>query len=610
MSVILRDRVNDLLSANAELEHEVARLREQQADRQHARASEEEEMLNDLQETRKSLNAVSHENEQLRMAIGRARYSAPPPPSLSEREKMNLLQTENEELKKEVRKFRYSPAGAGIGQEASSSSSSLSSAEAEAVPEVEVEEEELKASVETPKKLRAPTMPGILSLAAKGLQAYPDILSHSLLEPLRAKAWQTEQEEEEELDLFGGKDSADYAFSCANNTMKLTLELDQPEPPTPAELTLSEKSFAAFRAAFQQSADIIFQGSQFEPTRGLALLDQVEALLERHSDEMSESETKAQFRGLEAAFLNRFGELHDFVETEVAQLYPGPTGHALSRLGKAFMATLDSVIYKVNRDYQIATGQFAALTKEFDDKWRKILDKYDKIVKEHEAKSFLERMKNATGAEEEEKEKGEKQDRSWMFSRASQRHATRKEEARADWVFDRAHDRQALQEFNAAGWDEKRAHTKRCDALSGDCEDLASVVAAANNGKARRRGRGEEGAYFSLGDLRMRQDNLRKEYKVLEEENDRKRDEKRKKKRKDRKGDDDEEEEKMSKKKDKKKRYQSDDDDDDDDSDDDNESKKKFKHGKTWQKMKEEERRQQQQRKRGDNKRRPNGVHK
>merc|ERR1719285_8997 len=64
MAAILRDRINDLLTANADLEREVARLRYADAARG---ASESVETLDKLRQTRDTLNDILTENDQLKI---------------------------------------------------------------------------------------------------------------------------------------------------------------------------------------------------------------------------------------------------------------------------------------------------------------------------------------------------------------------------------------------------------------------------------------------------------------------------------------------------------------------------------------------------------------
>merc|ERR1711915_569792 len=63
-AAILRDRINDLLVANADLEREVARLRYADAARG---AAESVETLNKLRKTRDTLNDIVTENDQLKI---------------------------------------------------------------------------------------------------------------------------------------------------------------------------------------------------------------------------------------------------------------------------------------------------------------------------------------------------------------------------------------------------------------------------------------------------------------------------------------------------------------------------------------------------------------
>merc|ERR1719391_1809120 len=64
MAAILRDRINDLLTANADLEREVAKLRYADAARG---AAESVEILDKLRQTRDTLNDILTENDQLKI---------------------------------------------------------------------------------------------------------------------------------------------------------------------------------------------------------------------------------------------------------------------------------------------------------------------------------------------------------------------------------------------------------------------------------------------------------------------------------------------------------------------------------------------------------------
>ena len=103
MSAILRDRINDLLLANADLEKEVVRLRYSP---QEIVVQDSPESELELLETKVELNSMAHENELLKLAIGKERYGPRQVP-VEQKEELNILKTENEELKNEVRKFRY-----------------------------------------------------------------------------------------------------------------------------------------------------------------------------------------------------------------------------------------------------------------------------------------------------------------------------------------------------------------------------------------------------------------------------------------------------------------------------------------------------------------------
>ena len=66
LASVLRDRINDLLTANADLEREVARLRYADA----VRGTEQSrQTLDQLRNTRDSLNDIATENEQLKIEV-------------------------------------------------------------------------------------------------------------------------------------------------------------------------------------------------------------------------------------------------------------------------------------------------------------------------------------------------------------------------------------------------------------------------------------------------------------------------------------------------------------------------------------------------------------
>jgi len=104
MAAILRDKINDLLTANADLEREVVKLRYADAARG---AAESVETLNKLRKTRDTLNDIVNENDQLKIEVGKARYGEPLTESSCSDEKENL-EMQVIELKREIRLLRKS----------------------------------------------------------------------------------------------------------------------------------------------------------------------------------------------------------------------------------------------------------------------------------------------------------------------------------------------------------------------------------------------------------------------------------------------------------------------------------------------------------------------
>merc|ERR1711881_834968 len=62
-----------------------------------------------LKEAKKTLNDMTNENQQLKIAIGKARYGTPlvATPRKQDLENINILRTENQDLKAQVGKIRY-----------------------------------------------------------------------------------------------------------------------------------------------------------------------------------------------------------------------------------------------------------------------------------------------------------------------------------------------------------------------------------------------------------------------------------------------------------------------------------------------------------------------
>ena len=102
MSAILRDKINELLTVNADLQKEVARLRYADAARE---AAESVETLDQLRKTRDTLNDIVTENDQLKLEVVKARYGEPVNTNGQERD---LLVEENKSLKDQLESLKNS----------------------------------------------------------------------------------------------------------------------------------------------------------------------------------------------------------------------------------------------------------------------------------------------------------------------------------------------------------------------------------------------------------------------------------------------------------------------------------------------------------------------
>merc|ERR1712038_408146 len=79
-SLVLRQRINELMVANADLEKEVARLRYAHSAMLEAEATKSSlrDSQSDLLKAKETLNDVNTEIEQLKIVIGKTRYGSPP----------------------------------------------------------------------------------------------------------------------------------------------------------------------------------------------------------------------------------------------------------------------------------------------------------------------------------------------------------------------------------------------------------------------------------------------------------------------------------------------------------------------------------------------------
>ena len=94
-NMLLRQRINELLIENADLEKEVARLRYS-----HSAIADAELTKQDLINTKKDLNDVANENDQLKMEVGKTRYGMKHKTNEEEEEKIETTETEEEKIDK------------------------------------------------------------------------------------------------------------------------------------------------------------------------------------------------------------------------------------------------------------------------------------------------------------------------------------------------------------------------------------------------------------------------------------------------------------------------------------------------------------------------------
>ncbi len=462
LTVILRDRVNDLLQANADLEREVARLRYS-----HSAISEAEKSKQDaastkshLQSARAEINEMANENDQLRMQVGKARYGSGGPAEIEvsmtdkEKDQMNTLIAENEELKNEVRKIRYGPPPKEKEKRVEENAASFAHPIQVVTPEnVTVDYDDID-------------------------EGFVEVEHEEELLPLpQSKHFQYDTE-----DISGGE--------------------SEPETITDDE-SASEKPWMFHRLSnVVESSSSYDDSTLFDQKKAIDMVDTVKERLTRSvpKEEASLERLKKVASEAERVLVEKWQELEAMSEGEAAQTHVEETTVAVAKLGKTLMKALKKI--RESTDHERHGGfveRWSAIEGKFQHKWQLALDKYDRVVKRKEAKAEVRRMKdayesakaevaserNATGefcASPHEGGANNTGGDSWVFQRAEKRSSVRKESTRSDWIFKRAKDRKRFHRMVEAEWHTKRLFNRfGCDEddededEDGACDDIGRL---------------------------------------------------------------------------------------------------------------------------------------
>ncbi len=512
MSAILRDRINDLLLANSDLEKEVARLRYS-----HAAISDAEVTRVGLQQARESLNIVANENDQLKLAIARERYGIRQAP-IEEREKMNVLQTENEELKTEVRKFRYGvfepeleavlpevpdfaeplipdfeDIDEGFGEfrndtfyEDFDVSPDYDDDEFEFV-ETEEEIEEPNPNFVTLTKPQPVLPPVILLGSARKINDVEEQQHEKIPTDVQAHdGVQVQVVPPSDVSVIQDLDHKPVVqeFSEDEGFVEIEDDDDDEDDVESDHDEQEEEEEEELRDSFKTFMDLM-AGKKLNKKAG-DYVAKVGAVIDAFKQSATEilpekSEIKASAEKLSSVLKDRWDELDLIKEKKKAAKLVETLFGALKRVKKA-------VNEEFAEDAKIWSNRFDRVHAGFQDKWQQVVDRFQqpqkpeskKKRKEHPVKSEPEcPEKTKVKPDHQQKEHKKKSlnpknaTSSWIFHRAQSRDKTRKDEVKADWLFDRASNRKKFHNLATSDWQSRRVYAKDCD---GDhCEDLDMV---------------------------------------------------------------------------------------------------------------------------------------
>eukprot|EP00095_Tigriopus_kingsejongensis_P005779 maker-scaffold698_size109766-snap-gene-0.18 protein:Tk05779 transcript:maker-scaffold698_size109766-snap-gene-0.18-mRNA-1 annotation:"hypothetical protein LOTGIDRAFT_235292" len=417
LSAILRDRLNDLLVANADLEKEVVRLRYSHGAIVDAEVSKVklEESTSTLLSTKDSLNNLVHENDQLKLAIVKARYGVPNLP-VQDKQRINHLQTENEELKKEVRRMRYGfPHGLDIIEPLlDDESTSNATHEDEGFFEdyiVEGDQDRASSSPEMPffesfSELVFNTTEDLFGVDPKGfnISVASDILAsfHKKIQ----KTWEQAIPSDEELDQI--KELAQKVEQSLEGKWNDLVHMSQSQDAQKAKKTLAKLGKTVFET----------------------------------------------LRYAEDSLLNRDETYNDWIES-------------WSQLQDSMEAKWTKIVDKL----KAKPGSKAK-------KWKGDLAEEELQADDP---NVLQRKDSKSSSRWSSKSRDQGLDMNWTFERAQMRKNIRKSEHRSDWVFDRANDRKRFHEFgDAEDWQSKRLLKKLCNGED-ECHNILELNPSAIN---------------------------------------------------------------------------------------------------------------------------------
>jgi hypothetical protein len=535
MTVILRDRINDLLVANADLEKEVVKLKYTapppifNTDRIQEIASEKTERL---KETKESLNNMFHENDQLKLLIAKERYGPRQVP-IEAKQKLNILQTENEELKSEVRKFRY-----GVNNQLSEEEL-LDEAynSTEEIFEDDSENDNFISRDHEPNFVtlsrvqNKPILPPVIVMGGRLKEANEDDTTedddegfvedffedYDNMEPLIDDEDIMEEDGTTEDDNVTDEDSTteeipDYfhSFTEKVDVNKVASEIGQIFTlfeKNAKEMIPDSKQIQKIKKSAEHLGNVFTEkwqemekntkyflpdGDQEQIKKFKQSAEELGSVLKQKWNELDWVKEKDHLRHkLSKTISKALDKAKDVIEEDL--IGDGQTwGQRLHQVQEKFQSKWEEAVSKFtasdsdtckgketkgkrdvvkNKEKNIKKSKYEDKTKKEKNKFE---EKTDKEIKKKNYSSWSKKSKDGNFTSDEAA--------SWLFERAKKRDAKRKENKKSDWLFERASSRKRFHNLlTESEWYNRRLYNKYCD--DGDCSTIDQDTFHVKKGK-------------------------------------------------------------------------------------------------------------------------------
>jgi len=410
MNAILRDRINHLLTANADLERTVAKLRY---------SAPNTEIIEETPlKTKESMNRMAHENEQLKIAIGKERYGPRQVP-VEAKVQLNILKTENDELKTEVRKFRY-----GVHDLTEEVLEDQNGTEL-------IQDEHDQPNFVTLGKVQ-PVLPPVILLGGQ--------LKEVEIAEEEDEGFVEDFDDEEDLVLDEVLEDFNDTNECEEDDED-ELELLQPVQEVVEELAKTAHELLPDKSQLEHAA---------QAAQDLG-----------HSIKKTWTEDKYDIKEKLSETLNKvYNKAHETFDSGVWM------NQRADIVQDKFQKISDKWSKVQNKMEKKVKSKWNNLQKDFKTTWKTMEDQLGKVQDKYwnKPKDSNNDKKKSSRKSQDYSAWSKKNSSSMVFARAKNRDKLRKEQTRSDWLFDRANDRKRHQKLlTDAEWYNRRSFSKYCD---------------------------------------------------------------------------------------------------------------------------------------------------